>query len=83
MLSKRAQVSDTMVWIVATLIILFVLFVFIFVSGLLADAKDVVEYSVNVGFSEGHVDIERVSAKTEFAFDIDSTNKEVIEQWLE
>ena len=40
MLNKKAQVSETMTWIVATLIIVVVLIIFIFISSSFAKAKN-------------------------------------------
>ena len=71
-----------MTWIVATLIILFVLFIFIFVSNVVGKSKDVSDYVVSVGFSDDKVDVERVSSKTDFAFELNSENRGVIEKWL-
>jgi uncharacterized metal-binding protein len=74
MLDKRGQVGETITWIVATVIIVVTLVIFIFVSVLMADVKEVI--------FERRVDW--ISVKTLFAHLLtEDENKEVIDDWIE
>ena len=48
MLNKKAQVGDTLTWIVASVIIFVILFFFIFGSSILGKTKEVVNFKVDL-----------------------------------
>jgi len=87
---KRGQISDTMTWVVATLIILAILLVFIYASYVFAKSKSIgrfakgVEGFVNGIFSSGDSNVEAdwIKAKTSFAYKINQANKVLIEKWI-
>ena len=72
---KNAQISDTMTWIVATIIIVVILMIFIYASSILAKTK-VVSYKG----PEKEVDL--LETKTSLAFSINDNNKNKIEEWI-
>ena len=48
MLNKKAQVGDTLTWIVATIIVFVMLFFFIFGASLLGKTKAITNFKVNL-----------------------------------
>lgn len=73
---KKAAIGETMTWIVATLIILFVLTIFIYASGAMGMIKSV---------SSGEVEVEGMDlleTKTSIALSINSTNENKITTWI-
>jgi hypothetical protein len=81
-MNNRAQLSDAMTWIVATLVIILILVVFVFASSILAKTYKVASSlkSVGLGNSEEGVDI--INLKNSFAFEKNKDNNLKIEAWL-
>jgi len=79
---KRAQVGDTLTWFVATLIIVILLIVFVYVASALAGTKKVVKYASSIDFDDEKVELNWIGNKTEFAFEINFENKNFIEAWI-
>jgi len=81
MLYKRAQVSDVMSWLVATLIIIGVLVIFIYASTLLAQKTKVLDLKgIEISF-EDNVDF--FDEKTSFAYLLASdSEKKIIDDYL-
>lgn len=79
--TKRGQVSDTMTWIVATLLIILILVFFVYISFTLAKAKSI----ERVVFRFGGVtqDADWIQQKTVFAFGVNSANREAIQEWVD
>jgi hypothetical protein len=76
-LNKRAQVGETVSWIVATLVIIGILIIFIYVSVLMSKVKVVGIGAINF-YSESGVDI--LAQKTSFAYNLtNNKNKELID----
>lgn len=73
--NKKGQISDTMNWIIATIIIVVVLMLFVYASSVLSKTK-VVSYKG----PETKVDL--LETKTSLAFLINDDNKNKIEQWI-
>ncbi len=86
MLNKKltkGQVGDTVTWLVATLIIIFILGIFIFISNGLAKANQI-SSSLKEFFS-GSKDAAKAdwfSVKTNLAFSKNSENKDKITEWI-
>ncbi len=53
MLNKKAQIGDTLTWVVATIIIFVILFFFIFGSSILGKTKDVTNFRQSLFSKEG------------------------------
>ena len=81
--SRKAQVGETMTWVVATVIIIVLLIVFIWISYSLAKSRGVIDFAQNVIDLDGEVEVNWVHAKTDFAFGVDSTNRGKINDWIE
>jgi hypothetical protein len=81
---NRGQVGSTTTWIVATLIIVFILLIFVAVSSIVAKAKDVESFGKDLFIDEESGEkIDWISRKTKFAFGIDSSNRDQINEWIE
>jgi len=79
MLNKKAQISETITWVVATIIIIVILIVFIYLSSLLAEMK-----SINIGDLKKSTEEESdwIGIKTSIAYSIRDDNKTIIENWI-
>jgi len=80
--TKRAQVSDTLTWIVATMIIVFVLLLFIYVSGLLGKAKNLEREIFGVNVEDDSSGGDLLEKKTEISLNKDSSNRDKIVLWI-
>jgi hypothetical protein len=82
--NKKAQVGETMTWIVATLIIVAVLLTFIYASVALAKAKSVKPSKIKslVSSPMNKVNMTWVEAKNEMAFTRENSNRGRIEDWI-
>ena len=80
MLSKRAQASDAIVWIVATLIIVVILIVFIFISNLMAKANGIKNFATS---SAGSKNYNILNLKTNLAFEINGDKEGEINSWIQ
>ena len=78
--SRSAQVGETVTWIIATLIIIGILILFIFISSLMSKIK-----AIRVGNLETDIKITNLlTEKTSFAYQLTNyKNKEIIEGILE
>jgi len=81
MLNKRAQLSDAMTWIIATLAIIIILVIFVFASQVIAKAKEISSLkSIEGGSSNLEVDL--IEKKNAFAFEKNKNNELKIKEWL-
>jgi hypothetical protein len=72
---KKAQIGETLTWIVATLIIIVILFVFIFASVLMSKVKIIKMGDVETDLKESNL----LEKKTSFAHQIvNHKNEEII-----
>jgi hypothetical protein len=78
MRNKKAQLGETMTWIVATIIIVVILTIFIYSSSILAKVKIINFPDLKVDSAE-NVWIE---TKTFLAFEFKDENQEIIENWI-
>jgi hypothetical protein len=80
---KRAQVSDTVTWIVATIIIIAILLIFLYISSVLSGENAVEKKSSSV-FSGGNSAevVDWIALKTSIAYNLNDKNKEVIDKWI-
>jgi len=76
MLNKKAQVGETMTWIVATIIIIVILILTIYASSVLSKLKEV-KYD-----DESAKKIDRLEQKITFAYNVDTSNAKFIEDWI-
>ena len=77
-LDKRGAIGETITWTAATLIILGILVIFLVLSSLLANLKVVNSYNVKSDIGDSPV----LEVKTSIAQDINSENKEKIDETL-
>ena len=78
---KKAQISDTMTWIVATIVIIVSLSFFVFLANLLAQGgaiKDIVDTAFSAEF-----DLDKgIKTKTDLGLKINPLNEEKINNWI-
>lgn len=81
--NKKAQLGETLTWIVATLVILGVLLIFIYASLVLAKAKSLnsIKVKEHVGTLLGE-DADWIKAKSEMALIRNPENQEKILEWI-
>ena len=80
MLNKKAQIGETLTWIIATLIIIGVLVLFIYSSSLLAKTKSLNIPELKMDSSE---EVNWIEAKISFAhIKSNNLNKEIIDNWI-
>lgn len=86
MLNKKlikGQIGDTLTWFIATLVIIFILGIFIFISNGLAKSNQV--SGIIKGLFSSNSDKDKVNwldIKTTLAFKRNSDNKVKIEDWI-
>lgn len=80
--NKKAQVGETTTWIVVTVIIVILLLIFVYVSSTIAKAKSIERFAESIDFSGQEINANWIKDKSEFAFDINSDNKKIIEEWI-
>jgi len=82
--NKKAQVGETLTWIVATLVIIGTLLLFIYGSVALAKSKSIGSGGISnkIGSQVLGTDVDWIESKNEIAFSINPNDKEKIERWL-
>jgi len=78
MINKKAQVGESITWIISTIVIIAILFIFIYLSVALAKTK-----SLEVKVKEGSGDsADWITSKTQLAYSINPNNKNKIQAWI-
>ena len=82
--NKKAQVGETLTWIVATLVIIGTLLIFIYGSITLAKLKSLGSGDVDnkIKSKVMNLDVDWIENKNEIAFSLNEDNKIKIEGWL-
>lgn len=76
--NKKAQVGETITWVVATIVIIGVMIIFLFISSLMAKLK-------SIGIGDLNPTLEKsnpLTTKTSLAEQLNSQNKDTIENIL-
>jgi hypothetical protein len=76
----KAQIGETLTWVIATLIIALILVLFVIASATLGKAKNLAS-SKKVEIGDSKIDL--IKTKTEIAYTLNSQNKNKIEGWIE
>ena len=76
--SKKAQVGETVTWIVATIVLIAILLIFIFASSILAKSKSL---KVNLK-ANSEEDVSWIDSKTKMAYSLNNANKNKIIAWI-
>lgn len=76
--NNRAQIAETITWVVATLIIIFLLITSIYFSSILGKSKSVNKDDIKISSGEENW----IDTKNNLAYTINSENKEKIEIWI-
>jgi len=83
MLNKKAQISDTLTWIVATIVIIVIIVIFIYFTSALAKAKTIEAKTKAISLSDGSSqEVNWLKEKTSLAYKINKQNKDFIEGWI-
>jgi len=77
--NKKGQVSDALTWVVATMIIVFILITSIYISSLLGKTKIVDKNKIGIS---GDNSEDWVFEKSKMAYNIDSSHRNEIEFWV-
>ncbi len=82
--NKKAQVGETLTWIVATLVIIGTLLIFVYGSILLAKSKSIGSGDIDnkIKSKVVNLDVDWMDNKNEIAFSLNQDNKDKIEGWL-
>lgn len=82
MLNKKAQISEIMTWVIATIVILVILIVFIYASSLLAQKTKTVEAKdLKIDFEKS---VDLLETKTSIAYSFASElERNIIVKWGE
>lgn len=82
MLNKRAQVSEIMIWVIATIIILSILLVFVYASSLLAQKTKIIKAKdLKIDFEK---EVDLLETKNLIAYSSASeAEKNIIRRWEE
>jgi len=87
MLNKKAEIGETMTWVIATIIIIIVLLIFLYVSssfGIIKSLTIKTSKIANSLLSDTELSaIEWINAKSEKALKINNNNENKINQWVE
>jgi biopolymer transport protein ExbB/TolQ len=76
--NKKAQVGETITWIIATIVLIAILMIFIFTSLALSKLK---LFKVNLK-TDSVERINWIGEKTEMAYSLNSENKNRIQLWI-
>lgn len=77
--SKKAQVGESVTWIIATLIIVMILLIFIYASVILGKTKNIKR---DIKIDSGNLSLDWIKIKTEIAYKFNSQNKNKISSWI-
>jgi hypothetical protein len=76
--NKKAAIGETLTWTVATFIIVTMIILFLFFSGLMARLKSVSVDSGNIAVDGEDL----IESKTSLALDIEDAKEDYIEDWI-
>lgn len=80
--NRRGQIGETLTWVVATLIIIFVLIIFIYASVALGKAKSVNPKKLQIKEGDSVEDISWIEVKTLIAKTLNIENENEIDVWI-
>lgn len=76
--NKKAEIGETITWLVATVIIIVVLIIFVYASNVLGTFQTITVSSGEVSVTYNS----NLQTKTNLAFDKNPANKEKINNWI-
>jgi hypothetical protein len=80
--NKKAQVGETLTWMISTIIILVLLIIFVYSTLAFAKAKNIKTSSIDFGKADSSDKINWMNLKSEIAFSINDQNEKVIREWI-
>ncbi|MBT4258007.1 hypothetical protein HOD88_02400 [archaeon] len=82
MLNKKGQLSDAMTWVVATVIIVILLVVFVYASGVLGKANKIETGAKSLLIDDVDENVNYFYEKTKIAYLVNDENKNEIDSWV-
>ena len=79
---KKAQIGETLTWVVATILILVILLIFIFISLTLSKSKEISLNKPSAEELRPSSELGEVGSKNSIAFSLKNENEESIKEWL-
>ncbi len=76
--NKKAQVGETITWIIATIVLVAILITFIFISASLSKVKSLKTTSQ----SDSSKEVDWINTKTKLAYSINPENRNIITLWI-
>jgi uncharacterized protein YpmB len=76
--NKKAQVGESITWVIATIILIILLIISIYASIALASTKSL-KFNTNTDSEQA---VDWISYKTQMAYSINNNNKNKIEDWI-
>ena len=80
--NKKAQLGETMTWVVATIVIIGILLIFTFISSVFAKSNGMIVSLKRVFSSDEITEVNWVKEKTDLAYGHKLSNKEIIDNWI-
>ena len=80
--SKKAQLGETMTWVIATIIIIGILIIFTFISSLFATENGMVVNLKKTINQDDLTNVDLVKEKTNLALDINGNDYDKINNWI-
>lgn len=78
MINKKAQVGESITWVVATIIVVVLLIIFIYASILLSKTKSL-KFDIKANSEDS---FDWINSKTQIAYSINNNNQNKIEGWI-
>lgn len=76
--NKRAQVGESITWVIATIVLIAILIIFIFASVALSKVKSI---KINLK-ANSEESVDWINSKTQMAYSVNSVNKNKISLWI-
>lgn len=77
-MNRKGQISETITWVISTIIIIFILVASIYISSILGETKTLEKKKIFVSDEDVWI-----NEKNNYAFSLNGANKEEIIIWLE
>jgi len=80
--NKKAQIGETLTWMISTIIILVLLIIFVYSTISFAKAKNIETSSIDFGKADSSNKLNWMNLKSELAFSMNNQNEKVIRGWI-
>jgi len=80
--NKKAQLGETMTWVIATIVVIGILLIFTFISSAFAKSNGMIVDLKRVFSDEDLTQVNWIGDKTDLAYSINDNNKKNIDEWI-